>query len=321
MRRLLFLIALCCAIAVDSGIVTAAATAAASGPTTDALGIPDPAAAGGAGARADLPILTSWAVGGPALADAFCTGLGWHGGVFWVMGSDLDGDGVNGVADNGIYFYDQSGTFLGSFPQPTQDQWGWRDSGYEGSHFLLGASGVHAGQVFWVDVNTLAVEFQVSGCPWPTCRAIAITGASGGVVTYKVGDLLTDIATMDWTVGNNPAQLVGQCPTPGAAFGLAFDSGDNGLWVATADNTGNLFKIDAASCATRSVLNMLPEVQVFGGALMANTTHGCNLWTVCQCEPNDMVFGWASGGANAFACSIVAVEPATWGAVKVRYRD
>ncbi len=52
------------------------------------------------GGRSDIPALTSWVVGGPNLTDIWCTGLGWHDGVFWVCGSDFDGDENNGFGDN-----------------------------------------------------------------------------------------------------------------------------------------------------------------------------------------------------------------------------
>jgi hypothetical protein len=273
------------------------------------------------GLRADLPVVSSWVVGGPQLVDHYCTGLGWHGGLFWVMGSDLDGDGVNGNGDNAIYFYDQAGGYLGGFPQPTLDQWGWRDSGYEGTHLLFGASGPHAGDVFWVNVNTLAVDYQVSGCPWETCRGIAITNVQAGVITYKVADLDEDIATMQWAVGPGAAQLVSQCPTPATAFGLAFDGDLDAVWVTTADGSGQLHRIDRASCALQQTLDLSSEVAVFGGAVIVQTTQGCNLWTLCQCEPNDRVIGWQSDSFNPYACSVIPVEPVTWGALKARYRD
>jgi hypothetical protein len=282
------------------------------------LGVP----IGPQGGRSDIPVLTTWAVGGPALTDIWCTGLGWDAGIFWVSGSDFDGNSSNGSGDNGIYFYDEAGTYLGGFAQPTQDTWGWRDSGYNGDHLMYGASSPHSGQIFWVNANTLAVEFTVSGCPLSTCRALAITSDLGGFVEYSVSDFSSSIYKMLWQVGNTPAQQLSSCSAPATGpYGFAYDSSNSSLWMTTASSTGELYNLDLASCSVNALYSIQPEILTFGGAAMAQTSHGCNLWVMCQCDPTDAVFGLQTGGDNPFACSSTPVEPASWGSIKAQYND
>jgi hypothetical protein len=289
----------------------------ASNPTADAIG----QSGGAVGGRSDIPVLTSFPASGPALTDIWCTGMGFDNGIFWACGSDFDGNSSNGSGDNGIYFYDEAGTYLGGFAQPTQDTWGWRDSGYNGDHFMFGASSPHTGQIFWVNTNTLAVEYTVTGCGLAQCRALAVTSDLGGFIEYTAGDFSNPMEKRLWQVGNNPSQLLTTCTPPGAVYGLAYDSSTSGLWATSADYSGELYLIDAATCVTQQTYNILPEIEIFGGAAMAQTSHGCNLWVMCQCPVTDDIFGLATGGDNPFACSSTPVEPASWGSIKARYND
>jgi len=286
---------------------------------------PGPASGGFPGVRSDIPELTNFFVGGPAMTDVWCTGLGYHQGIFWVSGSDFDGDETNADGDNGIYFYDEYGNYIGGFPQPTQDTWGWRDSGYNGTHLIYGASSPHAGMIFYVNATTMAVEYEFNGCPFGTCRALAVDYFDAGVMTYRVSDYASTLDSYLWTVGDPSALPIGSCPAASAnPYGLAFDNGNNTLWMteSNAGGIGYLYAVDPISCVVMNTYDMSPESPRFGGAVMAQTSHGCNLWTMVQTEPNDALFGWATGGDNPFACSgATAVEPATWGSIKANYQD
>ena len=140
---------------------------------------------------------------------------------------------------------------------------------------------------------------------------------------YKVSDFSSNIFTMLWTVGPGNATQVNSCAAPATGpYGFAYDNGNNSIWMSTASGNGELYQLDPVSCNVQALYDMNPEAATFGGAVIAPTSFGCNLWTVCQCSPNDMVFGWATTGTNnPFACGATPVEPATWGAVKARYND
>ncbi len=273
--------------------------------------------------RSDIPSIVDWEAAGPAGTDVWVVGLGFHNGVFYVTGSDFDGDQTNSSGDNGVYLYDEAGAYLGGLPQPTSDTWGWRDSGYDGSHLYFGASAAHDNQIFQFNPTTLAVDAEFTGCGIGTCRAIAVDLVGGGVMQYKVTGFSLPVETWVWTSGAAAAVPAGSCNVAfGGAYGMAYDSGNASYWVTTSASSGELYELDNA-CGTKNLYNQLPEVASFGGAVVAQTSHGCNLWTICQCDPTDRVFAWdAAGVHNPFACvTSTPVQETTWGGMKAMYNN
>ncbi|MFC1573279.1 right-handed parallel beta-helix repeat-containing protein, partial [Candidatus Eisenbacteria bacterium] len=204
----------------------------------------------------------------PIHVNDHCVGVGWDGERLWVSA----GDATTGQCE--WYIYDEYGTLLANMPQDAgATGWGHRDLAYNGSYMFGSYSHTVNG---FEDPATYSGSFN--GCLSPN-RAMAWDGQH--FYTCGFGEYLTQVewdGEWDSTAACTP--LSG--PWQGAC-GLAYDHQLQGLWMTTADYSGNLYSII-------ETYTTLPD-SIAGGCTMACTEeHGYVLVVLMQRSTDTLVF-------------------------------
>lgn len=248
-----------------------------------------------------FPIVYSWGIPD----DPYCVGIGWDmdGQVFWVSAGDQAGFGCR------FYIYDDLGNLLDTRPQAGgATGWGHRDMTWHPCYpAMLGSYGT---QINGFDGASVYLG-SFTGPGMSPCRAL--TCDMDYVYTTGFGEYLWR-GDWDCTWGSNPTwEMLGANTWPGA-YGLARCTdcipGD-GLWMTTADYSGDLLFIDLAGGLVNT-FTTLPEYDIHGGCEMADTpTWGCALAILMQSSPDQVVL--------YDVCQCVPVEEASWGQIKAMF--
>ena len=208
------------------------------------------------------------------LPNAYSVGVGFDGTNFWVSA----GDQQTGVCE--FYVYDEYGTQLDNQPQGGgATGWGHRDMAWDGTDMFGSYS---------LNINGFSDIYTYDGYfvgPINPNRAMAYDGT----YFYTCG-FGTDLYQLDWDgVWGSTATATDLGGPWSGAYGLAYDSIFNCLWMTTADYSGNLYQLDMNGNLLNTYTT-LPEYDIHGGCTMAPTRFGDVLVILVQSDPDKLVF-------------------------------
>ncbi len=229
----------------------------------------------------------------PLEMNVYCVGVGHDGTYFWVSA----GDQATGQCE--FYILDEYGNLVDNVPQGGgATGWGHRDLCWDGT-YMYGSSSILV-DAFGPDYM-FAGSFE--GCLDPN-RALAFDG------TYFYTAGFSEELTRMEVVGG--AAICTYLGVWDGAYGLAYDSLADALYMSTANATGNLHCLTTAG-ALLNTYTTLPEYDHHGGCTMAATAQfGAILCVLMQAVPDALVFYDMDHNTPVVAES--------WSAIKAMFR-
>lgn len=233
------------------------------------------------------------------LENNYCVGVGWDGQYLWVSA----GDGTTGTPE--FYIYDEYGTLVdGPIHQGGgASGWGNRDLAFDGT-YVFGSFGTPING--FEDVNTYSGSFNG---PLNPNRAMAFDGTyfyTGGFGEY--------LYRVDWNGnwGSTATSTILSGPYDGT-YGLAYDSGNDCLWMTTANYTGDVLQLDMSGNQIGTYSTLFSGYDLHGGCTMADTRFGHVLVILMQSDVDTIVFYDVESTPSP-------ADETTWGGVKALFR-
>lgn len=228
-----------------------------------------------------------------------CVGIGFDGEYLWVSA----GDATTGFCE--FYIFDEYGTLVeGPIHQPGgATGWGNRDLAFDGT-YMFGSYGMPING--FMDWNTYSGSFNG---PINPNRALAYDGSY--FYTSGFGEMLYKVE-WDGTWGSTGDATILSGPFDGA-YGLAYDEGNQCLWMSTANYTGDVIQLDMNGNTIDTYSTVFGGYDLHGGCTMADTRFGHVLVILMQSDVDTVVFYDVESMPSP-------AEDTTWGGVKSLFR-
>jgi hypothetical protein len=217
-------------------------------------------------------------------------GVGFDGEYLWVTA----GDGGTGFCE--FYIYDEYGELVAG---PVHQEggatgWGNRDLAYNGTHMFGSYDTKINGYSDW---ETFVDYFNGRISP---NRAMAYNGT----YFYTCG-FSENLWQLDWDGNWQSTATATDLGGPwSGAYGLAYDSESDCLWMTTADRTGDIHQLDMDGTLIETFTSM-NEYDLHGGCTMADTEQwGYVLVVLMQSSPDKLVF-YDLGYGGGVSCYFV----------------
>ena len=165
-----------------------------------------------------------------ATGDIRCLGVDQGWGYYWVTGSASGGGGQQ------IYQFDLNGVFVAQYSQvSTSPFWGHRDVEIDEANNKLYA-GNEGGELVTYDYNpaTQSIAFSATTI-WGTSGTVRALAEDPNTGNFFTADFFGDVEEVDPSTG----LVVNTYFNPStAAYGAAWDTGSNTLWIQGQDDNG-----------------------------------------------------------------------------------
>ncbi len=233
------------------------------------------------------------------LPNNYSVGIGWDGQYIWVTAGDQE----TGTCE--FYIYDEYGTLVdGPVAQGGgATGWGNRDLAYDGTYMFGSYSTRINGYADW---NTFSGYFN--GAINPN-RALAYDGTY--FYTGGFGEMLYRLS-WDGVWGSTATATPLSGPWDGT-YGLAYDSGNECLWMSTANYTGDVIQLDMNGNQIGTYSTLFSGYDLHGGCTMAETRFGNVLVILMQSTVDTVVFFDVESTPSP-------ADDSSWGEIKSLFR-
>jgi hypothetical protein len=239
-----------------------------------------------------LEEIASFDVEAAGIPNGLTVGCGWDGTSFWIT----NGASQVGATAGMFYIFDHSGAITDSFPQNDAPGWGLRDLCCDGTYMFGSVSSA----IDYYDISTHEKVGAFTGSLSPN-RALAYDGTH-----FYTGSFSSDINQLTWDgVSGSTAATTVWSTSATSAYGAAWDTLNDCLWVTSANATGIVDQI----AADGSLIDHHTVISgaTFGGATMAQTSPVNELYVLEQKTPDTM---------HGYDVNPAALDRETWGSIK-----
>ena len=195
-----------------------------------------------------------------------------------------------------FYLFSHDGILLDSFPQVEAPGWGLRDLCCDGTYMF----GSVTSNIDYYDITTYTKVGSFVGALNPN-RALAYDGTY-----FYTSSFSTDVLQLTWDgVSGSTATSTTWSTNATSAYGAAWDTLGDCLWVTSANGTGTVDQI--ASDGSLIDHHILMPGATMGGATMALVAPINELYILEQGSPD---------GMHGYDVNPTALERETWGSIK-----